>query len=51
MGNFLKKIGPAVPVFLQLPYHVLSKKIEPLLSAGSLLDFHFFPGPKAVESN
>ena len=43
-----KKINLQCPRFLQWPCHLLSKVIEPLLSAGS---FFFLPGPKAVELN
>jgi hypothetical protein len=41
----MKEFNVQRPRLLQLPYHLLSKVIEPLLAAGSF----FLPGPKAVE--
>ena len=41
----MKKIKVQRPRLLQLPYHLLSKVIEPLLAAGIL----FLPGPIAIE--
>ena len=44
----IEKNQPAVPTFLAVAIPLLSKVIEPLLSAGSCF---FFTSPKAVELN